>query len=190
MTWCSSSRSTLARVKAWYLAAPSLPPNQCCVFNQRYSVVFTCEQFKRRAQSYELIYQISLNVTLLKLRLLGGCRVNTEYVPKVSMCTSRTKIKAPTQIPIRRQHAAPHWMELRYFKHSDIGLQLIGCIYRHILCNAQTRTHDKLAMAVFIRNAYALVQLYTVIRGSLPGVCWLLVADALAPVWGQAISSH
>ena len=71
-------------------------------------MAFTCEQFNRQAQSDELIYQISLNVTLLKLRLLGGCRVNTEYGPKVSMCTLRTKIKAPTQIPIRRQHAAPH----------------------------------------------------------------------------------
>ena len=64
--------TTLARVKAWCLAAPSLPLNQCCVFNQRYSVAFTCEQFKRRAQSDELIYQISLKVTLLKLRLLGA----------------------------------------------------------------------------------------------------------------------
>ena len=61
---------------------------------------------------------------------------------------------------------------------------------RSILCKAQTRTHDKLTMIVFLLNAYALVQLYTVLRGNLPGVCWPLVANALAPVWGQAISSH
>ena len=91
--------STLARLKAWCLAAPSLPPNQCCVFNQRYSVAFTCEQFKRRAQSDELIYQISLKVTLLKLRLHGGCRVKTEYVPKFPCVHCIPRLK--------RQHKYP-----------------------------------------------------------------------------------
>ena len=132
----------------------------------------------------------------MKLRLLVGCRVNTEYVPKVSMCTLCTKIKAPTQIPIRCPCAAPHWKELRYFQYSlsdyswtDV-FTFILVRARSILCKAQTRTHDKLTMIVFLRNAYALGQLYTVLRGNLPGVCWPLVANALAPVWGQAISSH
>ena len=98
---------------------------------------------------------------------------------------------------LKRHHKYPSGARLLHLTECDcdilkfvIGLQLIGCIYRNMLCNIQTRTHDKLAMTVFLRSAYALAQLYKVLRGSLPGVCWPLVADALAPIWGQALSSH